>query len=138
MAKYRVLKPIEVGTGGSARKCFPHDYWGYDPKTRKPMPPPFKTTPSGSNGLEIPIDASGVVELPDDIAAGLNLGQIAPMDDPDNPNREGYSILGQALSAEQRKRQIEDKVETEGGEEWKSGAPRTVTTLGAEGTLRVG
>lgn len=139
MGKYRVLKPIEIGAGQKAKAYFPSDYWGYDKKTRGVLPPPSLTVPSGSNGADIPIDCSGIVELPDDIAATLNLGQIAPLDDPDSPNRSGYNILGDALAGEQKKRQIEDKVETsEGREEWKSGAPRTVTTLGSEGTLRVG
>jgi len=139
MAKYRVLKPIEIGAGLSAKMYFPSDYWGFDKVTRKALPPPSSIAPSGSNGSDIPIDATGIIELPDETAAQLNLGQIAPLDDPDSPNRDGYNVLGKALAGEQKKRLIEDKVGTpEGGEKWESGAPRTVTTLGSEGTLRVG
>lgn len=136
MARYIVLKPIEFGIGGNVKMYFPPDYWGVDKGTKKALPPPSKTVPSGCNGLDIPIDASGYIELPDDVAVLLNLGQIATLDG--EPNREGYHVLGRALSAEQQRRGTEDRVEDSSGKEhWVAGAPREVTPLSTHGTMRV-
>lgn len=107
-----------------------------DQATKSPLPPPTRTVPSGCHGGDIPIDASGFIELPDEIAEQLNLGQIAPLDG--EPNTSGYKILGDALAAEQAKRGMEDRIEEGGKERWMVGAPRVVTRVGLEGTMRVG
>jgi hypothetical protein len=136
MSKYIVLKPIEWGVGPDTKMYFPPDYWGVDKITKKALPPPSKTVPSGCNGRDIPIDFSGFIELPDEIAQQLNLGQIATLDG--EPNREGYHVLSRALSAEQERRGTEDRVEDSSGKErWVAGAPREVTPLSTSGTMRV-
>ena len=138
MAKYKVCKPIEYGPPGKGTMYFPVGHFGLDQKSRVPFPSP-KTTPSGCSGLDIPVDATGIIELPDDVAAELIFGQIAPLDDPNNPNISGYQAFGQALSSEHVRRGTEDKVTGPGGkEEWVSGAERQVSTLGTTGTMVVG
>ena len=132
--KYHVRKPIEyLGT-----MYFPVDHFGIDKKSKSPRPCPLKSTPAGGPGQPIPVDVSGVIELPSEVALQLNLGQIAPMDDPETANREGYDTLGRALQQEQVKRGTEDRVEGPSGEKWVSGAPREVTPLSLEGTMKVG
>lgn len=60
MAKYNVLRPVE-----------------YDGKLYLPAgesPPP--TARSASNGRDIPVDASGVIDLTQEQAAEMVLGQV--------------------------------------------------------------
>lgn len=61
MAQYEVLRPIEF------------DGKLYLPKSDAEPP---KTAKSAGNGLDIPVDASGVIELDPQVAAELNLGQV--------------------------------------------------------------
>jgi len=63
MPKYRVLRPIE------------HNLKLYLPEVPDALP----TAKSAGHGQDIPVNGSGIIELSDDEAAGLNLGQI-PVD----------------------------------------------------------
>ncbi len=60
MAKYEVLRPIE------------HNGKLYLPKVDAALP----TSTSSSHGGEVPVEASGVVELAEKEALALDLGQI--------------------------------------------------------------
>lgn len=136
MAKYRVLKPIEYGPGQVTKLYFPVDHFGVDQKSKQPMPPPTYKMPSACHGRDVEIDVSGFIELPDEIAKGLVLGQIAPIDG--EPINTEYERLGKQLTAEQDKRGMENRVEGVGGKEkWVEGADRVVTPLSREGTLHV-
>lgn len=63
MAQYSVLRPIE-----------------YNGKLYVPASDDApKVTRSAGNGGEIPVDRSGIIDLPDDVARQFALGQIAPV-----------------------------------------------------------
>lgn len=136
--KFKVWKPVEYGpTADKLVLYFPADYFGVDPQTKKAYPPPTKTMPSRCHGGDIPVDASGTITLPDDIAAQLNLGQIGPLDG-SPPDTSGYAQLREGIIKEQERKGTEDRVELPGGKEkWVAGANREVTPLSTEGTLKV-
>jgi hypothetical protein len=133
--QYRVYKPIQYRNV----MYYPLGYLGIDPKTRIPFPAPEgMMVKSGHDGQPIPVNMSGIIELPDNVAKDLNLGQIAPLEDPENPDVSGYREIAEGLVKQQVKKGIEDKITVEGKDDWVVGAPRTVTPLGPHGTLNVG
>ncbi|MGH9434848.1 MAG: hypothetical protein ACRD06_02475 [Terriglobia bacterium] len=64
MAQYEVLRPIEYN--GTL----------YLPKSGAEAPQKAR---SAGNGLEIPVDRSGVITLPESVAATFNFGQAVPI-----------------------------------------------------------
>lgn len=65
VAKFKVLRPIEY-----SGKLYLH------PTSEAP-----KFVKSAGNGSDIPVDASGIVDLTEEQAAWFTLGQIAPLPD---------------------------------------------------------
>ncbi|MGH9468819.1 MAG: hypothetical protein ACRD1N_00585 [Terriglobia bacterium] len=66
MAKYNVLRPIE-----------------YDGKIYLPAADDApQTARSASNGREIPVDSSGIIDLPEKQAAEMTQGQVKPASPP--------------------------------------------------------
>ena len=63
MPKYKVLRPIE------------HSLKLYLPE----MPDALTTVKSSGNGGDIPVDATGAIELSEKEAGALDLGQVEPL-----------------------------------------------------------
>ncbi len=69
MPKYKVLRPIE------------HSLKLYLPE----MPDALTTVKSSGNGGDIPVDATGVIELSEKEAGVLDLGQVEPLTETQPP-----------------------------------------------------
>ena len=78
MAKYKVLRPIE------------HDQKLYLPE----MPDALPTVKSAGHGGDIPVDASGIIELSEPESAALVDGQIIPVDESSRPSPRAESKNG--------------------------------------------